>query len=115
MDDLTGNLFSLFYLTLARGVENICEIFSDFENVSQKLFTKKKNGETRIKRALDYLRIPKLQEIFTIVAKCVIATGDSLFCKMFSPLFCMEQKTLKNSSKRRNTSKIKEKRSRDEK
>ena len=69
MDDLTGNLFSLFCSTLARGVENICEIFSDFENVSQKLFTKKKNGETRIKRALDYLRIPKLQEIFTTVAK----------------------------------------------
>ena len=64
MDDLTGNLFPLFCSTLARGVENICEIFSDFENVSQKLFTKKKNGETRIKRALDYLRIPKLQGIF---------------------------------------------------
>ena len=41
--------------------------------------------------------------------KCVIATGDSLFCKMFSPLFCMEQKTLKNSSKKRYISKIKEK------
>ena len=28
---------------------------------------------------------------------CVIATGDSLFYKMFSPLLCFEQeKTLKN-------------------
>ena len=30
--------------------------------------TKKKNGETETKKALDYLRMPKLQEIFTTVA-----------------------------------------------
>ena len=27
--------------------------------------------------------------------KFIIATGDSLFCKMFSPLFCKEQKIKK--------------------
>ena len=37
-------------------------------NVQQELFTKKKNGETETKRALDYLGMPKLQEIFTTVA-----------------------------------------------
>ena len=50
--------------------------------------------------------------------KCIIATGDSLFCKMFSPLFCMEKKIkkiLKNSLKKRYTRKIKGKGSRDEK
>ena len=38
------------------------------KKVSQELFTKKKNGETETKSALDYLRMPKLQEIFTAVA-----------------------------------------------
>ena len=32
------------------------------------VFTKKKNGETETKRALDYLRMPKLQEILITVA-----------------------------------------------
>ena len=41
---------------------------------------------------------------------CVIATRDSLFCKMFSPLFSFEQeKTLKNVSKKLCTSKIRKK------
>ena len=32
---------------------------------------------------------------------CVIATRDSLFCKMFTPLFYLEQKkTFKNVSKK---------------
>ena len=30
--------------------------------------TKKKNGETETKKAIDYLTMPKLQEIFTTVA-----------------------------------------------
>ena len=38
------------------------------ENVKQELFTKKKNGETETKKAIDYLTMPKLQEIFTTVA-----------------------------------------------
>ena len=46
--------------------------------------------------------MPKLQENFTVVAiMCVIAIRDSLFCKMFTPLFFFEQvKTLKNVSKK---------------
>ena len=38
------------------------------ENVQQELFTRKKNGETGTKRALDYFRMPKLQEILTTAA-----------------------------------------------
>ena len=49
----------------------------------KELFTKKRNKEKERKRALYNLRMPKLHENFTTVA---IATRDSLFCKMFSPL-----------------------------
>ena len=38
------------------------------KKVQQKLFTRNKNGETRTKRALDYFRIPKLQEIVPTAA-----------------------------------------------
>ena len=38
------------------------------EKVYQELFTKKKIGETETKKAIDYLIMPKLQEIFTTVA-----------------------------------------------
>ena len=38
------------------------------KKVQQKLFTRNKNGETGTKRALDYFRMPKLQEIFTTAA-----------------------------------------------
>ena len=70
---------------------------------------KKKNGQTGIKKAIDYLRMPKLQEIFTtVVIVCHRRTRDSLFCKMFSPLLRFEQeKTVKNFSKKLYTSKLK--------
>ena len=38
------------------------------EKVQPELFTKKKNGETETKKAIDYLTMPKLQEILTAVA-----------------------------------------------
>ena len=38
------------------------------KNVQQELFTVQKNGETGTKRALDYFRMPKLQQIFTTAA-----------------------------------------------
>ena len=36
--------------------------------VKQEQFTKKKNGEIETKRALENLRMPKVQEIFKTVA-----------------------------------------------
>ena len=82
------------------------------KKAKQELFTKRKNGERETKRVLNNLRKLKLQEIFTTVAiaSCVIATRDSLFCKMFPSLFWFEQeKTLKNYSKEKSASKIKKK------
>ena len=38
------------------------------KKVQQKLFTRNKNGETGTKRALDYFRMPKLQEIVATAA-----------------------------------------------
>ena len=38
------------------------------KKVQQELFTRKENGETGTKRALDYFGMPKLQEIFTTAA-----------------------------------------------
>ena len=89
------------------------------KKVQQELLTRKKNAETGTKRALDYFRMPKLQEIFTTrqLPSCFIAMRDSPFRKMFSPLSCFEQgKTLKNFLKKLYTVEIKKKRrSRDEK
>ena len=57
----------------------------------------------------DNLRMPKLQENFTTqLSSWIIAMRDSLFYKMFSPLFCFEPvKTLKNFSKKLFTNKTK--------
>ena len=87
------------------------------KKVQQELFTRKKNGETGTKRALDYFRMPKLQEIFTTAAIVFHRMRDSPFCKMFAPLFCFElEMTLKNFSKKLYTIKIKkQRRGRDEK
>ena len=55
------------------------------KKVQQELFTRKKNAETGTKRALDYFRMPKLQEIFTTrqLPSCFIAMRDSPFRKCF--------------------------------
>ena len=62
-------------------------------------YKEKKNGEKETKRALYNLRMPKLKR--NLHNSCLrVSLRDSLFCKMFSPLFCFEQKkTLKNVSK----------------
>ena len=67
IDDVTGNLLSLFCSTRRAVLEMFVRLFrfkvsESLKIVYQELFTKK-NGET--KRALDYLRMPKLQDIFT--------------------------------------------------
>ena len=117
MDDVTGNLFNLFCSKWRAVLKILVRLFrikqvKASKKDKQELFTKRKNEERETKRVLDNLRKLKLQEIFTTVAiaSCVIATRDSLFCKMFSPLFWFEQeKTLKNYSKKLYASKIKKK------
>ena len=73
MDDFTGNLFSLFSSTWRAVLKTFVRLFriKASESLGKSLAratTKKKNGETETKKALDYLRMPKLQEIFTTVA-----------------------------------------------
>ena len=102
---------------MARSFEILVRLFrikqvKASKKAKQELFTKRENEERETKRVLDNLRKLKLQEIFTTVAiaSCVIASRDSLFCKMFSPLFWFEQKkTLKNYSKKLYANKIKKK------
>ena len=78
--------------------------------------TKKKNGETETKRVLTTWEPLNCKKSSQQLLSCVIATTDSLLCKMFSSLFCIEQvKTIKNFSKKLYTSKMKKRRSRDEK
>ena len=108
MDDVTGNLFNLFCSKWRAVLKILVRLFrikqvKASKKVKQELFTKRKIEERETKRVLDNLRKLKLQEIFTTVAiaSCVVATRDSLFCKMFSPLFWFEQeKTLKKYSKK---------------
>ena len=117
MDDVTRNLFNLFCSKWRAVLKILVRLFrikqvKASKKAKQELFTKRKNGERETNRAVDNLRKLKLQEIFTTVAiaSSVIARGDSLFCKMFSPLFWFEQeKTLKNYSKKLYASKIKKK------
>ena len=117
MDDVTGNLFNLFCSKWRAVLKILVRLFrikqvKASKKAKQELFTKRKNGERETKRVLDNLRKLKLQEIFTTlaIASCVIATRDSLFCKMFSPLFWFEQeKTLKSYSKKLYASTIKRK------
>ena len=105
--------------------ENVCEIQfrikarEILEKSSTGAIYKKEKCRNGDKRALDYFRMPKLQEIFTTrqLPSCFIAMRDSPFRKIFSPLSCFEQgKTLKNFLKKLCTVEIKKKRrSRDEK
>ena len=73
MDDVTGNLFSLFCPTSRRVLKMFVRLFR-IEQVKaskkryQELFANEKNGEMETKRVLDNVRMSKLQEILTIVS-----------------------------------------------
>ena len=111
MDDVTGNLFSLFCSTWHAVLKMFVRLFrieasESFGKSLAGAIYKEENGETETKKAIDYLTMPKLQQL----PSCVFATRDSLFCKMFSLLFFFEQeKTVKNFSKKLYASKIKKK------
>ena len=78
--------------------------------------TKKKNGETETKRVLTTWEHLNCKKSSQQLLSCVIARTDSMLCKMFSSLFCIEQvKTIKNFLKKLYTSKMKKRRSWDEK
>ena len=122
MDDITRNLFSLFCSTW-RAVLKMFVRFSfglkqvkSPKKVQQELFTRKKNGETGTKRALDYFRMPKLQEIFTTAIVFHryerLAVSQNVFAII---LFWAREDVEKNFSKKLYTVEIKKKRGRDKK
>ena len=122
MDDITRNLFSLFCSTW-RAVLKMFVRFSfglkqvkSSKKVQQELFTRKKNGETGTKRALDYFRMPKLQEIFTTAIVFHryerLAASQNVFAII---LLWAREDVAKNFSKKLYTVEIKKKRSRDKK
>ena len=78
MDVVRGNLFSLFCSTWRAVLKMFVRLFriEASESLDKSLagaIYKGQNWESETKRALDYLRRPKL----------VIATRESLFCKIF--------------------------------
>ena len=73
MDDMMGNLFSKVLFNIAHGFEQVCEIISDLRGWKprkkfSRSYLQRKKRQMETKTALDYLRMPKLQEIFTTVA-----------------------------------------------
>ena len=78
MGDVRGNLF--FFCCFVQHRARFWKCLRDYFGLKQVkalkkrlaggtvVFTKKKNGERETKRALDYLRMPKLQEILITVA-----------------------------------------------
>ena len=123
VDDVTGNLFSLFCSTWRAGLFCLRDYFGlrklkPWKTFSRSYLQRRKIEKRRQIEVSDNLRMPKLQENFTTqLSSWIIAMRDSLFYKMFSPLFCFEQvKTLKNFSKKLFTNKTKKnkRRARDE-
>ena len=104
MDDVTRNLFPFFVQHGARFWKCTC-IWDYFglkqvkssKKVQQELFTRKKNGETGTKRALEDLRMPKLQEVSTTATDRVSSLwGSSL--KFVFPLLMSSKNALPHST-----------------
>ena len=112
-----GKLLYFVLFNMARGFENAYEIISDLskwkprKEISRSYLQRKKNGETETKFKKDSLQLENAQTTRNLHSSChrVSSLRDSLFCKMFSPLFCVEQeKTLpKKFSKKLYTYKTK--------
>ena len=122
IDYVTGNLFFVFVQHGARFWTCLWDYFGlkqvkAWTRFSRSYFTNKENGETKTKRALDYLRMPKLQEIFTKYAiVCHRYERLDVLQNVFAIILLWARKDVENFSKKLYTSKIKNKRkSRDEK
>ena len=101
MDDVTGNLFSLFCSTWRAVLKMFVRLFriKASENLEKSLagaIYKNENEETETKRALDYSRIPKLQEIFTTVAIVCHCYERLAVLQMFSPLLLFSEQRYLN-------------------
>ena len=109
-----GKLVFFVLFNMARGFENVCEIISDQskwkprKKLSRSYLQRRKMENQRQKELLTTWECLNYKKSSQQLPSCVIATRDSLFCKMPLPLFCFEQeKTLKNFSKKLYTNTIK--------
>ena len=74
------------------------------------IYKEKKKEKRRQKELLTTWECLNYLKSSQQLQSCVIATTDSLFCKMFSPISRFEQeKALKNFSKKLHTTKIRKK------
>ena len=95
IDEVTGNLFSLFWSTWRAVLKMFLRLFrikaseSLEKSLAGPIYKEEKwrNWDKKSSWPLNWM--PKLQEIFTTVAIVCHVTTDSLFCKMFSPIFCL--------------------------
>ena len=95
-----GKLLFFVLFNMARGFENAYEIISDLskwkprKKISRSYLQRKKNGETetKFKRALHNLRMPKLQEIFTTVAIVCHRYETRCFAKSFRHFSALSKK-----------------------
>ena len=86
MNDVTGNLFSLFCSTWHAVLKMFVRLFrieaseSFGKSLAGAIYKEEKwrNGETETKKAIDYLTMPKLQEIFTTVAIVWRSVADKI-------------------------------------
>ena len=115
MDDVTANLLSLFCSTWHAVLKMFVRLFrieaseSFGKSLAGAIYKDEtwRNGDQKSYWLLDNAYYKKSSQQ---LPSCVLATRDSLFCKMFSPLFFFEQeKTVKNFSKKLYTSKTKKK------
>ena len=116
MDDVTGNLFSLFCSTWRAVLKMFVRLFlikaseSHEKNLAKAIY-KEKNGEKERKRALYNLRMPKIQEIFTTVAiVCHPYERLAFLQNVFAIILLWVRKDAEKFSKKLYTSKIKKKR-----
>ena len=87
-----GNLVFFVLFKMARG----------FENLSRSYLQRTKMEKRRHKELFTTWERLNYTKFSQQLPSCVIATRDSLFCKMFSPslIFFEREKTLKNFSKK---------------
>ena len=95
-DDVTGNLFYLFCSTWGAVLEMFVRLFRiKASKILEKrwagaIYKKEKWRKGDKKSSWVLKNSQTYKQSSQQLLSCVIATRDSLFCKMFSPLFCFE-------------------------
>ena len=90
MNDVTGNLFSLFLFNMARGFENVCEIISDWgkwklrKNFSGKYLLRRKMEKRRPKKLLATWQCLNYKKSSQQLPSCVSSLRETrCFAKCF--------------------------------